>query len=696
VFTEISAADRHWQLFYHPPLEKIGYWIDQFMINPNEFIFIQHKEDSIIYYNRALQKTIGSAFPFVTTLELNWTSKITQLDDTVFAINSDRNGFFIFRLNKSTGKIVFDARRYLDEFSISCLFLDKDKKLWVGTRKGILQQKKNSVFIKSYHYPVEQPDYPDPGFSDAFRYKDKLYIGRYSRYNGLVIMDTATMKIEKRIEFFGRDNFLNEVYSIQMYHPDTLWLGTNGGIVWFDTKTNRYGKVLDEKKYPSFASERAVLNAPGKNGDAWFCYYLAGTAGCYHIPTRSFTFYTSETTPALPFNKTKSVVTDAYGDVWIGGHALARWNTEKQLFDTLIKWYGGANKFNDDILTLSADDKGSLWMHNTDNGLLEYRIKEKKFISYSINDGLPSAQIRCMSPVVNNTLWLGGVNYLAQFNIVTKKTIVYDYRDGLPEEFPGSRKIAYDPAGKKFYLFCGDYLATFPPEPRASNDTGKKILVQELIVNNKTSFHHPSDTIILPYNQNNLSLLFSIINFDDPDSYKFEYRLSDNDSWTALASQRSINLNGLQAGKYIVQINGTDKYGKQNKKQFVIIIKPPFWKAPWFFMCMGLLVAAVIVFIYRYRIKQIRQRANIDKLIAQTEMKALHSQMNPHFIFNSLNSIREMILNNENKEASHYLSKFAQLIRMTLDHSGQSFISLRNTLDYLHRYIEMEKIRNGH
>ena len=91
-----------------------------------------------------------------------------------------------------------------------------------------------------------------------------------------------------------------------------------------------------------------------------------------------------------------------------------------------------------------------------------------------------------------------------------------------------------------------------------------------------------------------------------------------------------------------------------------------------------------------------RQKANIDKLLAQTEMKALHSQMNPHFIFNSLNSIREMILNNENKEASHYLSKFAQLIRMTLDQSGQSFISLRNTIDYLQRYIEMEKIRNGH
>jgi sensor histidine kinase YesM len=75
-------------------------------------------------------------------------------------------------------------------------------------------------------------------------------------------------------------------------------------------------------------------------------------------------------------------------------------------------------------------------------------------------------------------------------------------------------------------------------------------------------------------------------------------------------------------------------------------------------------------------------------------MKALQAQMNPHFIFNSLNSIREMILNNENKDASRYLSKFAHLIRITLDQSSQTLVSLRNTIDYLERYMEMERIRN--
>src|SRR6185503_5148237 len=296
---------------------------------------------------------------------------------------------------------------------------------------------------------------------------------------------------------------------------------------------------------------------------------------------------------------------------------------------TLIKVYGGANKFNDDILTLSADDKGSLWLHNTDNGLLEYRIKEKKFVAYTVNDGLPSSQIRCLSPVVNNTLWLGGVNYLAQFNTLSKKTVVYDFRDGLPEEFPGSRKIAYDPGAQQFYLFCSDYLARFPLQPQVIADSGNTILIQQLIVNNKTSFHHPSDTIVLPYYENDLALAFNIINFSSTDNYRFQYRLNNADTWTSLGDQRSINLNALQSGNYRVHIKAIDKYGKETTKDFSIVIKPPFWKTAWFFLLCGLALSAIIYFVYRLRIKQVKQRANIDKMLAQTEMKALHSQMNP-------------------------------------------------------------------
>ena len=75
------------------------------------------------------------------------------------------------------------------------------------------------------------------------------------------------------------------------------------------------------------------------------------------------------------------------------------------------------------------------------------------------------------------------------------------------------------------------------------------------------------------------------------------------------------------------------------------------------------------------------------------EMKALHAQMNPHFIFNSLNSIKDMILHNEQNNASRYLSRFAQLIRLSLEHSKQTFITLGQNIEHLQLYLAMEQLR---
>ena len=74
-------------------------------------------------------------------------------------------------------------------------------------------------------------------------------------------------------------------------------------------------------------------------------------------------------------------------------------------------------------------------------------------------------------------------------------------------------------------------------------------------------------------------------------------------------------------------------------------------------------------------------------------MKALRAQMNPHFIFNSLNSIQKYILKKEHFEASQYLTRFSRLIRLILDHSNQNTILLSSELDLLRLYIEMESLR---
>jgi two-component sensor histidine kinase len=694
-YRETGKDEKEFNFLSPPGINEGGQWITKYQLNNHEFIFIFLRKDSIAFYNHQLQKAIISPLPFQASSVFSWESKIEKLDDTSFVVNDRARGFYLFHLDRQTGQIVFNKKRFLSSYKITCLFLDRDKRLWIGTNEGLLQQKLNSPMMSAYHYPSLPVETLTGGFTCTYRYKNNLYAGRFSLYKGLVILDPVSMQVKKQVEFYGGNNAWNEIYSMEMYHPDTLWIGTNAGLLWLDTRTNNYGKVMNEKKYPAFKESLSILAPSHNDGYAWMCGMLNGLVARYHISSRTFTFFTSKTQPALPFDEVKNIVYDSYGDVWISGHSLARWNNRLQLFDTLITVYGGVNKFYENILTFSADDNGSLWLHNGYNGLLEYRIKEKKFIPYSRKDGLPSDVLQSFSPVIDNTLWIESNNSLIQFDTRTKKIIVYDYNDGMPESKPTGRKMWFDKESQFMYMYCNEYLVKFPVQPVKSYDSSSQLLVQDMVINNEKVFFQPGNEIELKHNENNLSLSYTIIDFEKND-YQFAYKLNGARTWTTLGGQRNITLNNLQPGKYIVQLKATGKSGNEKLTAFAVLIKPPFWKTSWFIIACASLLAAMLYYLYRYRIKQIRQKANIDKLLAQTEMKALHSQMNPHFIFNSLNSIREMILNNENKEASHYLSKFAQLIRITLDHSGQSFISLRNTLDYLRRYIEMEKIRNSY
>jgi len=112
-----------------------------------------------------------------------------------------------------------------------------------------------------------------------------------------------------------------------------------------------------------------------------------------------------------------------------------------------------------------------------------------------------------------------------------------------------------------------------------------------------------------------------------------------------------------------------------------------------YFVIGGLILflgAAVVVFIDRRR-----RMARFEKEAAQLETQALRSQMNPHFIFNALNSINAFVQQNEPDKAASYLSRFARLMRLVLENSRQAEVPLKDDLDALDAYLHLERTRTG-
>lgn len=582
-------------------------------IAPDEFIMFDRYKDSLTFYNRALNKKITSAIPCILKEELNWESKIFMMNNTDFAISCSRNGYYLFHLNRQTGIITCDAQKYLPSFKCNSILIDRDGVLWVGTRTGILKQKQHSLFINSWLYNKDLK----PGFSlrlsCAYRYKDRLYIGSFNRFEGLLVIDTATMQVLKRITFYGGDNGWSEITSVQCYHKDTLWVATTNGVLWLDVNLNQYGCVLDNKKDSLVISE-AMLYPPDKKGRAWFCELMNGKIGFYDTALRKFSFYKTDTKPKVPFTGVKHIVYNADAGMWIAGHGLARWNDALQYFDTVMYAYDGPNKYSDDIIAISADKKSSLWFFNTENVLLEYKIVQNKFYEHNAVEGLPEF-VQSMADDVNDNLWFTTGSQLVCYNISTKKIIHFDHKDGLPLERSSSRTIFFDVGRNCFYSLHNNYLAVFAANFPETQKRSRQLQITEISMAD-TVLYNPTGTISLKYRQNNFSLHFTVLDYDKPGAYNYFYRI-DNNEWINLDGLQVIFFNALSKGNHHIQIKAIGKFGEDIINGISITVSPAFWQTWWFIAAIIFLMASVIYLLYQYRLVQLRKFFSIREKISR-------------------------------------------------------------------------------
>ena len=155
----------------------------------------------------------------------------------------------------------------------------------------------------------------------------------------------------------------------------------------------------------------------------------------------------------------------------------------------------------------------------------------------------------------------------------------------------------------------------------------------------------------------------------------------------------------LKGGRYIFKLKAANNEHIWTKEPYEleIIVGTPWYKTTWFYAALVLLISGLIYAVYRFRVTQIRKESTIksefEKRIATVEMSALRAQMNPHFIFNCLNSIENYIIKNDTKKASEYLNNFGRLVRLILNNSRSNYVNLKDEIEALELYMKMEQMR---
>ena len=213
----------------------------------------------------------------------------------------------------------------------------------------------------------------------------------------------------------------------------------------------------------------------------------------------------------------------------------------------------------------------------------------------------------------------------------------------------------------------------------------------------KLYFKTSKDTLDIAPKENRVSISFSVLDYVNQEYLTYKYRLLPLQKEWIPTKIKTLNFNNLDPKLYTLEVQATDQHNNTTTKKLYINVIPEWWEKLWFKLLMvvlGLLLFLLVIKMIKRNIqKKEFKKMTIEKQIAGLELQALRSQMNPHFVHNSLNAIQYYIQQNEIALSEDYLGKFSILIRQFFEYSRTQVVSIHKEVTLLTNYLEIEQLR---
>lgn len=517
-------------------------------------------------------------------------------------------------------------------------------------------------------------------------------------------------------QFFTFRNELNisENYIIEMIrYGNTLWLGFNGnGIAIVDLKTLKKERLISIGSGVNQISNGTIWSfLEDRQGRIWVGTRENGI-NCIQPKTWNVKQYNTSSFPFFKNNGIRCLFQSREGRILVG--------TEKGVFkladdQTIVPVFPKENSIRTSTLKsikcFYQDYKGRFWLGTDGGGIAVLNSDFALLRTFSTNDFLNNNVVYSILAENDTSFWISTNSGLSNIrwneNVLLKKAnpVIrnFDETNGLQSnEFNTG---AYTQLRDGRFVFGGlNGINVFHPSEIKSTAIEPQVYIDEFKVfenplNREEDISYLSK-IDLKHYENSISLSFSSLGITFPDNIKYQYRLLGYDKeWVTTSERNYVSYTNLSSGDYEFQVRCTNADGVWSSllTRLNISIATPFYRTWWFISLAILLLGQLVFLVYKNKLNQIREKEAIriqyTKELAEVEMKALRAQINPHFLFNSLNSINNFILRNDTKLASRYLVKFSQLVRNILNNSSATYISLGEELETIELYILIEGMR---
>jgi ligand-binding sensor domain-containing protein len=494
-----------------------------------------------------------------------------------------------------------------------------------------------------------------------------LYIGTYF---GITVLNPLTGQMESFNNIY--DYFpdvrmgITHTFLKDTVH-DVLWIGTSFGLAKM--------KPGDPTSYASLRPDK-----PGPSGN-----YPEGVSRILQDPKQKDLLWLATTRGLYQYD----IKADKYTNVEIPG------DTSSGMF----------------IMNMAWDDRNVLWLATHPGNVMGLDPASGQWKKYSIpvspSVNATSKEVFRILPDGNGMAWISTRSTVGKLNLDTGEYQYWEYDPLMPDGLMGYgafRDLLNDRHGRLWIAsWKGIQIArqNFGKPSDVARNVNVTITGVEAIPVYEQS-EKPlvySNSIQFRKDQRDITFQYVLPNPLDPGTVRYQYMLKGYDKDWITTDQRVVRYSRLQGGDYTFMVRGKERDDQDWTVTTSLEVSIPkriaeFW---WFWVVMGVIAISLIILIKRFLLsrakKEAKLKAAFEHQLSEIQMQALRAQMNPHFLFNSLNSIKYFAISKSKDETAAYLSKFAMLVRAILNNSKERTISLKDELDALQLYIEIEHLR---
>ena len=602
--------------------------------------------------------------------------------------------------------------------------------LWLNGKLAAFDESVDSFFY--FRQPLTEKD---PMLVNPLHQSADGWIW-FGGYNGLYIYNPQRQVFDREI-FKGE--LTSQALSFYNYKGGVLTGAQDKGFLWWKS-----GDGLTTKDYSFLANPLTATAMLGMVEDKPDDFWMGTTDGILHYNfangKKEWFVHNEKDSTTIPKNFIANLFIDSKNNFWVFPWRDGIWQMDRQtgkctkLIDGFETEGGKIKKLL--ISDAGEDANGNIWMSDLDEGIIFYNAATKQFskpfakelgyryvasrifirgrYGYSrVQNGLLRWNTDSMTfykfllpPEMNKGLtdiypdkkgnwWLAAMNGLILFNEKEQTFKRFTTADGLIQNDINATLFCTDQG--KMIIGAPNYITSFDPEKLISASFNEKnIVLTGFMVNNKNVATDSSNAILLNYYENNIVIKWALPDYGNPLHNLYYIKLNGIDAdWRYVGNAGEAQYANLSPGKYTVQLKAATANGAASHNIITLkfVVRPPFWKTWWFILAVTLLIIILMYQLLSRRIKKVKREAAIKQQLSELEMKALRAQMNPHFIFNSLNSIQECIVSKDTDAAYTYLAQFSKLVRRVLENSGKATVTLKEELELMQWYLSLEQLR---